>query len=102
MSERKNEFRNNKKITKTNRRNAIKDKNFRMDDESILNSLPSGAFELKENKKVTISVNEKDEKINEKVNEKDETNKKITFDLDEVDEEEFNESYFESTVYVKK
>ena len=102
MSERKNEFRNNKKITKTNRRNAIKDKNFRMDDESILNSLPSGAFELKENKEVTISVNEKDEKINEKVNEKDETNKKITFDLDEVDEEEFNESYFESTVYVKK
>ena len=102
MSERKNEFRNNKKITKTNRRNAIKDKNFRMDDESILNSLPSGAFELKENKEVTISVNENDEKINEKVNEKDETNKKITFDLDEVDEEEFNESYFESTVYVKK
>ena len=46
MSERKNEFRNNKKITKTNRRNAIKDKNFRMDDESILNSLPSGAKKL--------------------------------------------------------
>ena len=105
MSDKKNEYRNKKKLTKTNMKNAQRAKTFRMDEDSILNSLPSGAFEPVKEHETFISPNEEiDEKITIKEknikNEIDEINK--INKIDEIDEEEFNESYFEPTVYVKK
>lgn len=108
MSDKKNEYRNKKKLTKTNMKNAQRAKTFRMDEDSILNSLPSGAFESVKEHETFISPNEE---INEKIiikeknikNEINEINEIDEIDeTDKIDEEEFNESYFEPTVYVKK
>lgn len=105
MSDKKNEYRNKKKLTKTNMKNAQRAKTFRMDEDSILNSLPSGAFEsVKEHETFILSNEEIDEKIiiKEKniIDEIDKIDK--IYEIDKIDEEEFNEFYFEPTVYVKK
>ena len=95
----KNQYRKNKKINKANIRNGQNKKFFSNNEDSILNSLPSGAFERKEIKSIREEL---------ELSSEDDNNSKIILNKEEkievTDEEEdlFDESYFEPVVYIKK
>ena len=92
-------YRKNKKINKSKIKSGQMSKNF-LNEDSLLNVLPSGAFDKKEEKNnKSDEQNKKEEPIKK---EKIETiNDKNVLD-DDIEEEEFNESYFDQVPYTKK
>ena len=82
----KSEYRKNKKINKSNIRSGrFKKQDFIINEDSILNSLPSGAFD-----KNNIELNhEKNQKLVEKMTENKDIEKKN--EVENIDEEEYEE-----------
>lgn len=99
-----NEYRTNKKINKAKIKSGQRSKNFLNNEESILNTLPSGAFDR-------VITNEKEEEYDQKYDKNTDTNKYIDTDkyidknnnifVEEEEYEEFDESYFNPQVYHK-
>lgn len=95
-----NEYRTNKKINKAKIKSGQRSKNFLNNEESILNTLPSGAFDR-------IITNIKEEEYDKNID----TSKYIDTDkyidknnnifVEEEEYEEFDESYFNPQVYNK-
>ena len=92
------EYRKNKKINKAKLRTEQKNKAFSRDEDSILNVLPSGAFDLKPN-----IINQKETEPKEVESPKNKTKINIVEEIiDEEEYEQFDESYFDQIEYVKK
>ena len=97
-----NEYRTNKKINKAKIKSGQRSKNFLNNEESILNTLPSGAFDR-------VIANEKEEEYdkNTDTNKYIDTEKYIDKNInnnifvEEEEYEEFDESYFNPQVYHK-
>jgi hypothetical protein len=91
-----NDYRKAKKINKSKIRDGKRQKEFLLDDTSILNALPSGAFDKKSPKKEEDSEDPKDDITqdnNSKLEFKNETNLKIIEDEDD-EYEKFDDDYF--------
>jgi len=91
-----NDYRKAKKINKSKIRDGKRQKEFLLDDTSILNALPSGAFDKKSPKKEEDPEDPKDDITqdnNSKVEFKNETNIKIIEDEDD-EYEKFDDDYF--------
>lgn len=86
-----NDYRKAKKINKSKIRDGKRQKEFLLDETSILNALPSGAFDKKSPKKEEDAEDEKDN--NSKLEFKNETNLKIIEDEDD-EYEKFDDDYF--------
>ena len=98
-----NEFRRNKKINKAKIRDGQKNKNFLNNEDSILNTLPSGAFDRKiinENNIIDKEDNEIEKFENNNIDKNNNMNKKNDIIIEE-EYEEFDESYFKPQVYQK-
>ena len=92
------EYRKNKKINKAKLRTEQKNKAFLRDEDSILNVLPSGAFDLESN-----ITNQEDIKIKDIESPKNMNKINIVQEIiDEKEYEQFDESYFDQIEYVKK
>ena len=90
-----NDYRKAKKINKSKIRDGKRQKEFLLDDTSILNALPSGAFDKKFPKKEEDHEDPKDDITqdnNSKVEFKNETNLKFIEEEDEY--EKFDDDYF--------
>ena len=91
-----NDYRKAKKINKSKIRDGKRQKEFLLDDTSILNALPSGAFDKKYPKKNEDSKDEEDNENpdnNLKLEFKNEANLKIIED-EEDEYEKFDDDYF--------
>jgi len=91
-----NDYRKAKKINKSKIRDGKRQKEFLLDETSILNALPSGAFDKKSPKKEEDPEDPKDDITqdnNLKVEFKNETNLKIIEDEDD-EYEKFDDDYF--------
>jgi hypothetical protein len=91
-----NDYRKAKKINKSKIRDGKRQKEFLLDETSILNALPSGAFDKKSPKKEEDPEDPKDDIIqdnNSKLEFKNETNLKIIEDEDD-EYEKFDDDYF--------
>jgi len=91
-----NDYRKAKKINKSKIRDGKRQKEFLLDDTSILNALPSGAFDKKSPKKEEDHESPKDD-INQNNNSKLEFNSEVNLKIieDEDDEyEKFDDDYF--------
>lgn len=86
-----NDYRKAKKINKSKIRDGKRQKEFLLDETSILNALPSGAFDKKSPKKEEDPKDEEDN--NSKLEFKSETNLKIIEDEDD-EYEKFDDDYF--------
>jgi hypothetical protein len=92
------EYRKNKKINKAKLRTGQKNKAFSRDEDSILNVLPSGAFDLKPN-----IINQEENKTKDLESPKNKSKINIIEEtIDEEEYEQFDESYFDQIEYVKK
>lgn len=87
------EYRKNKKINKAKIRVGQRNKDFLINEDSILNTLPSGAFDIKP---PDIKPQDTKREVVENI--------KIKEDILENNEdyEEFDESYFEQIPYTKE
>ena len=91
-----NDYRKAKKINKSKIRDGKRQKEFLLDETSILNALPSGAFDKKSPKKEEDPEDPKDDITqdnNSKLEFKNETNLKIIEDEDD-EYEKFDDDYF--------
>ena len=91
-----NDYRKAKKINKSKIRDGKRQKEFLLDDTSILNALPSGAFDKKSPKKEEDPEDPKDDITqdnNSKVEFKNETNLKFIEEEDD-EYEKFDDDYF--------
>jgi len=94
-------YRKNKKINKSKIKSGQMSKNF-LNEDSLLNVLPSGAFDKKIIKEEEPIKKMDDKKLlNDTLNET--LNETLNDDInDDIEEEEFNESYFDQVPYTKK
>jgi hypothetical protein len=91
-----NDYRKAKKINKSKIRDGKRQKEFLLDETSILNALPSGAFDKKSPKKEEDTEDSKDDIIqdnNSKLEFKNKANLKIIEDEDD-EYEKFDDDYF--------
>jgi hypothetical protein len=91
-----NDYRKAKKINKSKIRDGKRQKEFLLDETSILNALPSGAFDKKSPKKEEDAEDSKDDITqdnNSKLEFKNKANLKIIEDEDD-EYEKFDDDYF--------
>ncbi len=86
-----NDYRKSKKINKSKIRDGKRVKEFLLDDSSILNSLPCGAFDKKLSKNNNL---DKKEELIEEYEEKSDIINNEYKNEDEEEYEEFNDDYF--------
>lgn len=88
-----NDYRKAKKINKSKIRDGKRQKEFLLDETSILNVLPSGAFDKKSPKKEEDAKDDINQDNNSKLEFKNEANLKIIED-EEDEYEKFDDDYF--------
>ena len=92
-----NDYRKAKKINKSKIRDGKRQKEFLLDDTSILNALPSGAFDKKSPKKNEDSKDEdnnQDPDDDSKLEYTNDKNSKIIIEEEEEEYEKFDDDYF--------
>lgn len=92
-----NDYRKAKKINKSKIRDGKRQKEFLLDDTSILNALPSGAFDKKSPKKNEDSKDEEDNENPNNDSKLEYTNdkkSKILIEEEEDEYEKFDDDYF--------
>ena len=88
-----NDYRKAKKINKSKIRDGKRQKEFLLDETSILNALPSGAFDKKSPKKEEDAEDDINQDNNSKLEFNNEVNLKIIED-EEDEYEKFDDDYF--------